>query len=131
MSGRRFPVMVGYSGGFSIPWELVEPFERQALANHGRQTLERLAERGGLDPTELWAVMHCRDCSDSHNFPTKEAALEWARSLVDVNSALTERVKALEQQVADLTTELAQAEFVANELAREREQLEGELSGVE
>lgn len=46
-------------------------------------------------------------------------------------TAIRERVKALEQQVADLTAELAQSEFVANELAKERERLEGELSGVE
>jgi alkanesulfonate monooxygenase SsuD/methylene tetrahydromethanopterin reductase-like flavin-dependent oxidoreductase (luciferase family) len=40
-----------------VPWALVEPHERQARANH-YQTLARLAERGGLDPCELWAVVH-------------------------------------------------------------------------
>lgn len=43
-------------GGPSIPWALIEPFERQAKANHG-QTLERLAERGGLSPGEALAIV--------------------------------------------------------------------------
>jgi hypothetical protein len=43
----------------SVPWSLVEPHREQAYANHC-QTLERLAERGGLAPVELHAVMHDR-----------------------------------------------------------------------
>ena len=39
-----------------VPWDLVAPHERQALRNHD-QTLERLAERGGLSPAELLAVL--------------------------------------------------------------------------
>ncbi len=41
----------------SVPWALVEPHSQQALKNHG-QSLERLAERGGLDWAELFAVMN-------------------------------------------------------------------------
>lgn len=53
---RRFRVM----GGPSVPWSFVAPYEAQAFANHD-QSLERLHERGGLDPCELWAVVHgCR-----------------------------------------------------------------------
>lgn len=40
----------------SVPWELVAPFEAQAIKNHS-QTLKRLAERGGLDWHELLAVI--------------------------------------------------------------------------
>jgi hypothetical protein len=40
----------------TIPWSLIAPHEEQAQANH-EQTLQRLAERGGLDPTELYAVL--------------------------------------------------------------------------
>lgn len=40
----------------SIPMELVEPYRDQAYRNHG-QTLERLAERGGLSPKELYCLM--------------------------------------------------------------------------
>lgn len=44
----------------SIPWELIEPHEQQALKNHD-QTLDRLAQRGGLSPQEMIAVL-----SDKH-----------------------------------------------------------------
>lgn len=40
----------------SVPWALVAPHSAQAWRNHD-QTLERLAERGGLDPAELVAVL--------------------------------------------------------------------------
>lgn len=49
---RRFPVMHGPS----VPWRMVEPYEAQAVLNHG-QSLARLAERGGLSPRELWLVV--------------------------------------------------------------------------
>lgn len=39
-----------------IPWEIVAPHEAQAKRNHD-QTLERLAERGGLGVAELLAVL--------------------------------------------------------------------------
>ena len=39
-----------------MPWEFVAPHEQQALQNH-KQTLARLAERGGLSPGELVAVV--------------------------------------------------------------------------
>jgi len=38
----------------SLPWESVEPYRESCLAIHD-QTLERLAERGGLSIEELWA----------------------------------------------------------------------------
>jgi hypothetical protein len=41
----------------TVPLEAVAPFESQANRNHS-QTLKRLAERGGLSPSELVAVMH-------------------------------------------------------------------------
>lgn len=64
MSLRRFPIL--YPTGVrrrepnlptSVAWSIVEPHEPQAIKNHD-QTLERLAERGGLSPTELYAVLH-------------------------------------------------------------------------
>lgn len=39
-----------------IPWAMIAPHERQALRNHD-QSLERLAERGGLDCIEALAVL--------------------------------------------------------------------------
>lgn len=49
---RQFPIQ----GGQSIPWSLIAPHEAQAQSNHD-QSLERLAERGGLDPWEALAVI--------------------------------------------------------------------------
>jgi hypothetical protein len=40
----------------SVPWEFMAPHEYQALTNHS-QSLEVLADRGGLDVTEALAVI--------------------------------------------------------------------------
>jgi hypothetical protein len=45
------------SGG--VPWSLFEPHREQAQKNHG-QALERLAERGGLGPDEMLAIIEGR-----------------------------------------------------------------------
>ncbi len=55
MSERMFPIMKAND----IPWSLIEPHEKQAHANHG-QTLQRLAERGGLDVGEALAIIEGR-----------------------------------------------------------------------
>ena len=63
---RRFRVLRGQSRlpqaerdrwPADLPWSLVEPWRAQAERNHG-QTLERLSERGGLAPEELWLAAH-------------------------------------------------------------------------
>lgn len=41
----------------AIPWAAIRPHEKQAMANHGGQTLNRLAQRGGLDVIEAEAAM--------------------------------------------------------------------------
>jgi hypothetical protein len=41
----------------SIPWGLIAPHDAQAQKNHGGQSLERLAARGGLAPEEALAVL--------------------------------------------------------------------------
>jgi hypothetical protein len=50
--GRMFPIL----DGPAIPWFLIAPYEAQAQRNHS-QTLERLAERGGLGCAEAIDVM--------------------------------------------------------------------------
>lgn len=40
-----------------IPWAMIAPHAERAAANHGGQSLERLAERGGLDAGEIVAVL--------------------------------------------------------------------------
>lgn len=43
-----------------IPWSMIQPHEAQARANHGGQSLTRLAERGGLSICEVLAVLDNR-----------------------------------------------------------------------
>jgi len=52
LKGRKFPIM----GGPSIPWFIIAPWDGQAQKNHN-QSLERLAQRGGLSPCEAVAVL--------------------------------------------------------------------------
>ena len=60
MTERAFPVLK-WSTRAEMPrmvsWEFAERFRAQAESNHG-QTLERLAERGGLCPREMWLATH-------------------------------------------------------------------------
>lgn len=54
-SDRKFPIM-GNDNIKSVPWAVAEFGRKQAEKNHG-QSLERLAERGGLDVLEMaWAL---------------------------------------------------------------------------
>lgn len=43
-----------------VPWEILEPHESQAYANHG-QSLEQLASRGGLSWWEIYAVINDKE----------------------------------------------------------------------
>ena len=59
----RFPILISPQDRLdypswprTIPWKLIAPHAKQAYENHG-QTLERLAERGGLGVVEAWAVL--------------------------------------------------------------------------
>ncbi len=63
MSDRQFPIQAasrGPRGPKSIPWDLIAPHEKQALFNHGGQTLQRLAERHSLCACEAVAVLEDR-----------------------------------------------------------------------
>lgn len=55
LAARRFPIQ---NDGYpecpsSIPWFIVDRFDRQIQRNHG-QSPDELAKRGGLDPTEFY-----------------------------------------------------------------------------
>jgi hypothetical protein len=56
----------------TVPWSLLAPHEAQAKRNHD-QTLKRLAERGGLCPSEMVNVIEGRrwdgDASDRIAIP--------------------------------------------------------------
>lgn len=58
MKERMFPIM-SEDGIQEIPWSAIEPHRRQAEINHS-QSLERLAERGGLGLCEAVAVLEDR-----------------------------------------------------------------------
>jgi hypothetical protein len=53
------PVM-GFPSFPGVPWNVIAPHEPQAMRNHGGQSLERLAQRGGLGPCEALAVLEDR-----------------------------------------------------------------------
>lgn len=55
MSTENMPVM---SSKYlkSMPMDMLLPHEKQAIRNHG-QTLKRLAERGGICPSEALSIM--------------------------------------------------------------------------
>lgn len=83
---RRFPILRPYgyredrewsrrSWPVSVPWSLLEPHRLQAEKNHG-QSIERLAERGGLSPQEMWCVLNDFDLGRWKEV-TLEAAMEF------------------------------------------------------
>src|SRR5216684_6385583 len=90
----RYPVLFGQTSEFdaarrnrtsyprSMPWSLVSGHDRQAQSNHS-QTLERLAERGGLSPLELWCVVNDKKWREKGTM-TEAQAIEWLRSLDDI-----------------------------------------------
>lgn len=91
LAERRFPIM----GGPSVPWRMVAPYDEQARVNHD-QTLERLAERGGLAPDELWCVVHGKRWRERPMSLDALAARKWldAWLAADVESATVERIAA-------------------------------------
>lgn len=73
MSEREVMPIMGGVFLKAIPWALISGHEDQAQRNHG-QTLDRLAERGGLGPSEAFAV--CKDARWRQvNEPASERAL--------------------------------------------------------
>ncbi|MGY0793127.1 hypothetical protein ACW7BJ_27490 [Azospirillum argentinense] len=94
MADRTFPILFPArppaDAPLSIPWSLVAPHRAQAQISHG-QTLESLAERGGLAPCELLAVLEDR----LHHRMHLEDAIRQLRALCDAFDlgAAAERAK--------------------------------------
>lgn len=70
-----FPVLLDYNERKAhpewpreVPWDFVAPHEQQAKDNHS-QTLQRLAERGGLGLDEMLAVVTGRRWRDVEKDP--------------------------------------------------------------
>lgn len=64
----------------SVPWSSVAPYEEQAKRNHGGQSLERLAERGGLSPCELMAVVERRSWRSVDRRVAEKWLIEFVRA---------------------------------------------------
>jgi hypothetical protein len=69
---RMFPIMGKTLT--SVPWSLLAPHEAQAVRNHS-QSLERLAQRGGLSACEALAVIEGRKWGDIKPQPDDESRL--------------------------------------------------------
>lgn len=61
--GRTVMPIMGSLLMSEIPWAMISPHERQAQINHG-QSLERLAQRGGLGASEAIAIIEGRRWRD-------------------------------------------------------------------
>lgn len=56
MADPRIMPIMGSILMSEIPFAMISPHEAQAQANHG-QTLTRLADRGGLSPSEALSIL--------------------------------------------------------------------------
>lgn len=73
----------------AIPWTMIQNCEARAASNHGGQSLERLAERGGLSACEALAVLDDRSWKE-----------------MDVDSAVSElerRIEEFNRQIRSMT----------------------------
>jgi len=64
----------------SIPWSVVAPHAARAQYNHG-QTLERLNERGGCSPNEIYCIVHHLKWG---THVSADTVLEWIKSVAEV-----------------------------------------------
>jgi hypothetical protein len=114
-------------GGPSVPWSLVAPHEGQARNNHD-QSLDRLAERGGLSPSELWCVVlgkHWRERPADD-----DVSLEWLRTwLAQHEGAAADRDR-LAARVAELESALVRSGEDWQEMRDGRDALRAQLTTV-
>ncbi len=87
---RKYPVL-GYTGLTEVPWGIMVGHERQAIENHS-QTLERLAERGGLHPIEMACIL-----SDRPYYTKKDGRL-WTLSLPKALAVIDAHIKGFERR---------------------------------
>ncbi|QKF52772.1 hypothetical protein [Pseudomonas graminis] len=70
---ENMPVMRGVNIK-QIPMRLLQPFEKQALRNHS-QSLQRLAERGGMNACEILGIIQGLSWSQLKHHEDDEACL--------------------------------------------------------
>lgn len=80
---NAFPIMESLgSPPVYIPYNIIAPHEAQAIKNHG-QTLQRLAERGGLDWTEALAILNDKTWGEmGYKFSLRPDDMEKAKEAV-------------------------------------------------
>lgn len=76
---RRFPILHDVEIK-SVPWAVVEPHRAQAITNH-HQSIERLAERGGLSPCETVAIIEGRAWFRMPFTEARDKLLEYVRAV--------------------------------------------------
>lgn len=108
---RRFPIQKGPS----ILWSAMAPHEPQMLRNHGGQTLERIAERHGLDPVEALAVYEDREYPWSATLEELDAhRARWRQVVAKHDAEESENVKLRAHAIPeDAEERIAQAIFNA------------------
>lgn len=120
MAERRFPLL---GTDASIPWAVAEAaYQGYSRRNRGTQTLERMAERGGLHETEL-----------DEFIPSWRY---WSLAIDSGIAAAHKRIESLEAQISGLRTRLQRAakkwrsigyqqgtQFAVNECAAEAEHI--------
>ena len=73
MTKRTIMPIMGSKLMSEIPWGFIAPHETQARNNHG-QSLETLASRGGLSPSEAIDIVKVQRWSTTR--PTEQAAFD-------------------------------------------------------
>lgn len=58
----------------AVPWNVVQDHEARAMSNHS-QTLDRLAQRGGMSPTEMLKIIQDEDLFPFNEDPEAELKL--------------------------------------------------------
>lgn len=89
---KPFPVLRSYSYTGEkeyVPWEILEPHEKQAYVNH-RQSLEQLAIRGGLNWREIYAVIMDKE----FDYGSKYVTDYYRRAVLDAVEKFNQRNQA-------------------------------------
>ncbi len=68
----------------TVPWNMIEEHQEQCFRNHS-QSPETLARRGGLDPSEMLAVIH-----DERFYPSRYTAMTLDESFLELSQVIEE-----------------------------------------
>jgi hypothetical protein len=93
--GGAFPVL-GFrmyrDKPLTVPWDFLAPHEAQAQRNHS-QTLKRLAERGGLCPTEMLDILKGQGWATSLRVHGLTPEMAWGQVERELTHWLAEKAR--------------------------------------